>query len=156
MADLPFRLRYGLSRRQRSAVEFAGWLPCLAAVLGLWAGAAFLALTVSPWFLLLLAPPVLIFPGLVLFLYDLLAHPLRPVDVLVEHDRLGVLDGGERRWLYLDGVVQVYRSDRDAWTLLHLNGSVLTIPADAITREQVEFLQGFALRAARARWAAAE
>ncbi|MBX9584298.1 MAG: hypothetical protein K2X87_28700 [Gemmataceae bacterium] len=156
MAVTPFHLRYSLTRGQRSAVELAPWLPCLAAALGFAAGAAFLARVVSPWFLLLLPLPAALFPGFVGFLYDLAAHPLRPVDVVVEAERLGVLVGGGRVWLPLAGVIQVYRSNHDTWTLLHLNGSVLTIPAGAITREQVEFLQGFALRAARERWAAAD
>lgn len=156
MADLPFRLRYGLSRRHRLAVELTPWLPAVGATIGFAVGVLFLGRVVSPLFYALLLLPVVLYRGLLAFLYDLLAHPLRPVDVLVEDDRLGVLVDGARRWLSLDGVIQVYKSGRDAWTLLHLNGSVLTIPADAITREQVLFLQGFALRAARARWAAAE
>jgi hypothetical protein len=153
MADVPFRLRYGLTRRHRLAVELTPWLPALAATLGFGFGVVYLGRVVSPAFFALLPLPVVLLPGLVRFAHDLLAHPLRPVDVLVEHDRLGVLVGGERRWLALDGVIQLYRSGPDAWTLLHLNGSVLLIPADAITRGQVEFLQGFALRAARERWA---
>lgn len=153
MADVPFRLSYGLTRRHRLAVELAPWLPALAASAGFGLGVVFLGRTVSPLFFPLLLLPVVLAPGLIRFLYDLLARPLRPVDVLVEHDRLGVLVGGGRRWLRLDGVIQVYKSGPGAYTLLHLNGSVLTIPADAITREQVLFLQGFALRAARHRWA---
>jgi hypothetical protein len=41
----------------------------------------------------------------------------------------------------------------DVWTVLHLDGSVLTIPADAITTEQIEYLRSFARRAAAARTA---
>ena len=156
MADVPFRLRYGLTRRHRLAVELTPWLPALATAVGFGVGVVFLGRTVSPLFYALLVLPVVLYRGFVRLVYDLVAHPLRPVDVLVEPDRLGVLLDGDRRWLSLDGVIQVYKSGRDAWTLLHLNGSVLTIPADAITREQVDFLQGFALRAARQRWAAAE
>ena len=156
MADVPFRLHYHLTRRHRLAVELPPWLPALGATVGFGCGVVFLGRFVSPVFLALLALPVILYRGFFRFLYDLAAHPVRPVDVLVEDDRLGVLLDGRRQWLYLDGVIQVYKSGRDAWTLLHLNGSVLTIPADAITREQVDFLQAFALRAARERWAAAE
>ena len=58
--------------------------------------------------------------------------------------------GGETKWLPLDGVFQVFRTG-DTWTVLHLDGTVLTIPADAITAEQVEYLKSFARRAAAAR-----
>lgn len=156
MADVPFRLRYGLTRRHRLAVELTPWLPALGATVGFAVGVLFLGRVVSPLFYALLLLPVVLYRGFFRLLHDLVANPLRPVDVLVEADRLGVLLDGRRRWLALDGVIQLYKSGRDAWTLLHLNGSVLTIPADAITREQVQFLQAFALRAARQRWAAAE
>lgn len=156
MVEVPFTLRYDLTRRHRLAVELPPWLPCLAATVGFGVGMAFLGRVVSPLFFTLLLLPVVLYRGFFAFLYDLAARPVRPIDIVVEADRLGVLLDNGRRWLYLDGVIQVYRSGRDAYTLLHLNGSVLTIPADAVTREQVEFLQGFALRAARRRWAAAE
>jgi hypothetical protein len=149
---VPFRLQYALGRRHRLAVEFTPHLPACAAALGFTSGILYLALVVSPWFLGLLVWPAFACRKVAAFLVELLAVPARPVDVLVEADRLGVLVGGDRVWLYLDGVIQVCRSDNGhTWTLLHLNGSVLTIPADAIRPEQLDFLKGFALRAWRAR-----
>jgi hypothetical protein len=149
---VPFRLQYALGRRHRLAVEFTPHLPACAAALGFTTGVLYLALVVSPWFLALLAWPAFACRKVVAFLVDLLAVPARPVDVLVEADRLGVLVGHERVWLYLDGVIQVFSADTGrTWTLLHLNGSVLTIPADAIRPDQLDFLKGFALRAWRAR-----
>jgi hypothetical protein len=149
---VPFRLQYALGRRHRLAVEFTPHLPACAAALGFTTGILYLALVVSPWFLVLLAWPAFTCRKLVAFLAELLLVPARPVDLLVEADRLGVLVGHERVWLYLDGVIQVFSADRGrTWTLLHLNGSVLTIPADAIRPDQVDFLKGFALRAWRSR-----
>ncbi len=152
MAVVPFRLQYALSRRHRLAVEFTPHFPACAAALGFTCGVAYLAAVVTPWFALLLVLLAGICRGPIAFLYELAVVAARPVDVLVEVDRLGLLVEAERVWLYLDGVIQVYRTDTGrTWTLLHMNGSVLTIPADAITAEQVEFLKGFALRSWQAR-----
>jgi hypothetical protein len=149
---VPFRLQYALGRRDRFAVEFTPHLPAAAAALGFTLGILYLAVAVSPWFVVLLAWPAFTTRRLFAFLFELLAVPARPVDLLVEADRMGLLVGNERVWLYLDGVIQLYRSDGGrTWTLLHLNGSVLLIPANAITAEQVAFLQGFALNAWRQR-----
>lgn len=150
---VPFRLRYTLTRRQRFAVEAVPHLPAVAAALGFTAGMAYLAAVVTPWFLVLLALPLLVTRGLVAFVAELVAVAERPVDVLVEADRLGVLVGAGRVWLDLDGVIQVYRSEPGVWTLLHIDGAVLTIPAAAVTAGQLDFLKGFALRAWRARQA---
>lgn len=149
---VPFRLQYALGRRDRFAVEFTPHLPACAAALGFTGGIFYLSLAATPWFLLLLVWPAFTSRQLVAFLLELLLVAERPVDVLVESDRLGLLNGDKRVWLYLDGVIQVFRSDRGrTWTILHLNGSVLTIPVGAIMADQVEFLQGFALRAWRLR-----
>ncbi len=147
---VPFTLHFNLSRRQRLAVELMPWLPAVAASLGFTVGAAFLATTASPWFLVLLLVPPVMYRGLVAFLFDLLVRGGRAVEVRVGEADIEVTSGGERWTRALDGVFQVFR-EGDAWTVLHLDGSVLTIPADAITREQVEHLKSFTRRAAAAR-----
>jgi hypothetical protein len=63
---------------------------------------------------------------------------------------LVVQSESEMKWLPLDGIFQMFSSS-DTWTVLHLDGSVLTIPTDAITGEQVNYLKSFARRAAAAR-----
>ena len=146
----PFVVRFTLSRRQRLAVELMPWLPAAAATLGFGIGGAYLALNASAWFLVLLAGPPLVYPGLFRFALGLLFRPDRPVEVRVDDTRLEWVAGGGRRSLALDGFFQVFRAD-DVWTLLHLDGPVLTIPLDALTAEQVEYLKGFARRAAAAR-----
>jgi len=149
---VPFRLQYALGRRDRLAVEFTPHLPAAAAALGFTTGILYLAVAATPWCFLLLVWPALTCRRLLAFLVELLTVPARPVDVLVEADRMGLLVGERRVWLYLDGVIQLYRTDGGrTWTLLHLNGSVLLIPAGAIGREQVEFLQAFALASWRRR-----
>lgn len=147
---IPFRLQYSLGRRDRLAVEFTPQTPALAAALGFTCGIAYLGASVSSWFLVLLALPLVVCRRLIAFLADVAMVAERCEDILVEADRLGLLTPSGRVWLYLDGVIQVYRTGRN-WTLLHLNGSVLTIPAAAIRPEQVEFLKAFALRGWRER-----
>ena len=146
----PFHLRYVLTRRQRLAVEMWPWMPALAASLGFEVGAAFLAAQVSVWFLpLLLLPPVM-YRSLVAFAFDLIVRGGRAVELLAGDAGLEVRSGGETKWLPLDGVFQMFRTG-DTWTVLHLDGTVLTIPAAAIAAEQVEYLKSFARRAAAAR-----
>ena len=152
---VPFHLRYTVNRRQRLAVELPPWLPCLAASLSFTVAVTYLSAIVHPAFCFLLPLPFILCRGFFVFLLELLAYSTRPVDVIFEADRFGVLVDSERYWLSLGGVFQVYRNEsRTAWILLHLNGSILTIPNHVITTEQLDFLKGFALRAAAARKAA--
>ena len=76
--------------------------------------------------------------------------------MVVEDARFGVCIDTDRRWLALDGIFQVYRSENGAvWTVLHLDGTVLTIPADVIASDQLDYLKSFAMRGARERKAGA-
>lgn len=146
----PFHLRFALSRRQRLAVELMPWLPAVAGTLGFGLGAAYLALNASRWFLLLLLLPPIMYRGLFGFVFDLVVNGGRTVEVAATGDELEVRSAGVVRRLPLDGIFQVFRSG-DAWTVLHLDGSVITISANAITAEQVGYLKSFARRAAAAR-----
>ena len=146
----PFHLTYTLTRRQRLAVEMVPWLPAVAASLGFAVGVAFLAVHVSGWFLPLLALPPVMYRSLVAFAFDIVVRGGRAVEVIADDAGLEVRTGGAAKWLPLDGVFQVFRSG-DSWTVLHLDGSVLTIPVEAITAEQVEYLRSFARRSAAAR-----
>jgi hypothetical protein len=77
------------------------------------------------------------------------------VDVDVDETGYGVLVDGERWWLPLTGIIQVFPSeDHATWIVLHLTGPAVTIPAGAITTEQIDYLKGFARRAAEQRRAA--
>jgi len=127
-------------------------MPAIAGALGFSLGTVFLSLSVSRWFLLLLLIPITAYRGLFGFLFEIVFRARRPVEVIVEETRLGVLTLGQWRWLSLDGIIQVFRSeDGTTWTVLHLEGPVLTIPASAITNEQLDFLKSFARRAAAQR-----
>ena len=146
----PFHLRFTLSRRQRLAVELPPWLPAVAGTIGFGLGALYAGLFASNWFLLLLILPPVMYRGLFAFAFDLVVRGGRAVEVVAGDTELEVRSAGLAQRLALAGIFQVYRSD-DTWTVLHLDGSVLTIPADAITSEQIEYLKSFARRAAAAR-----
>ncbi|MDY3556129.1 hypothetical protein R5W24_005292 [Gemmata sp. JC717] len=146
----PFHLTFTLSRRQRLGVELMPWLPAAAATVGFGVGAVYLANTVSVWFLLLLAGPLLAYPGLFRFAYEIAFCVGPPVELHVDDSMLEVTAFGERRKLALGGIFQVYKSE-GVWTVLHLERAVLTIPVEAISDEQIGYLKSFARRAAAER-----
>jgi hypothetical protein len=146
----PFHISYTLTRRQRLRVEVVPWLPALAGTVGFGVGALYLAASVSSWCVLLLGLPVAMYRGLFAFALDLTFRGARPVDLHVDDPEMEVRTDGAVKQLALTGIFQVFRSG-DVWTVLHLDGTVLTIPADAITGEQVGYLRSFAHRAAAAR-----
>jgi hypothetical protein len=153
-AVVPFTLRYALTRRHRLP-ELFPWLPALAGSLGFSIGAVVLAVDVSAWFLLLLLLPITLYSGLIALLFDLVFRARLPVEVVVDETTLDVLVGEDLRRLTLEGVIQVYRIEGTSdWALIHGDGPSLTIPAGAATAEQLDYLKGFARRAAAARKAA--
>ena len=150
-----FHLRYALTRRDRLAVELYQWLPAIAGTIGFLIGALYLILFVSAWFLWLVLLPVVAYRGLFAFLFDISFRARQPVEVIVEDERLEILIDGNRCVLALVGIFQVFRSEGSAtWTVLHMDGTVLTIPAAAIAVQELDYLKSFALRAARDRKAA--
>ncbi len=147
---IPFHLTYALSRRQRLRVELPQWLPAMAGTVGFGVGALYLCATAARWFLLLLIIPTVAYSGLFAFLWDVVARRGRPVELVATDTALELRTGGEERVLPLDGIFQVFRAG-DAWTVLHLDGTVLTIPADAISVDQIGYFRSFARRAHAAR-----
>jgi hypothetical protein len=145
----PVTLTFTLSRRQRLALELPPWLPAVAATVGFWIGATYAGLYASPWFLFLLLLPVVMYRGLFALAFDLAFRGGRAVQLCVDDAEVRVASAGEVKLLPLGGLFQVFRSG-DAWTVLHLDGTVLTIPADAITDEQIAYLRTFARRTAAA------
>ncbi len=140
---VPFQLRYSLSRRQRLASELLPWVPAVTGSLGFGIGVAVLAVDVSRGFLLLLVIPALIYRGLFALVLDLVVHPGQVVEVVVDETQLEMRAGRQRLILPLEGIIQVFRSGR-SWTVLHFNGSALSIPAAAIQEAQVDYLKAFA------------
>jgi hypothetical protein len=56
----------------------------------------------------------------------------------------GILIGKERWYLFLDGITEIQRLQKDTWTLQHFNGSVLHISASVITDDQLGFIRSVA------------
>jgi hypothetical protein len=147
----PFQLRYTLSRRQR-ITELFPWLPAIAGTLGFSIGIAFLAKVVSPWFLLFLLLPIIFYHGLFGLLLELTFYPGKLVEVSVTPAELAIVIDGCRQSLPLEGIIQVYRAEGEtAWTVLHIEGASLTVPTEAITAEQVNYLKSFAMAAKQRR-----
>lgn len=150
---IPFHLRYTLFRRQRFAPELLPWVPVIAGSLGFSIGIAVLAVEVSPRFLALLFVPLVLYPRLFAVVLDLIIHSGQVVEMRVDDSTLEMQAGRNRLSFPLDGIIQVFRAG-NGWTVLHFNGSALTIPADAITDEQIDYLKSFARSAAAERKAA--
>jgi hypothetical protein len=145
MVQLPFHLRYTLNRRQRLVPHLCIWeAGGLLAVFGL--AGALLALAWNWWPLLFLAGWVWLFGNFFRGLLDVLLRPRVEMDLEIQENGLGVLAGGRRWWLFLDGFLRIERLTAGVWTLQHFNGCVVHIPIDAITAEQLEYLRAAAAR----------
>jgi hypothetical protein len=124
----------------------------MAGGLGFSIGVAFLAKVVSPWFLLLLLLPIIFYHGLFGLLLELTFYPRKLVEVSVTRDELAIAIDGRRQSLPLEGIIQVFRAEgKSAWTVLHIEGASLTIPAESIAAEQINYLKSFALAAKQRR-----
>ena len=150
MAVVPFELRYRLTRRQR--------LVPLLRLLGVASSLYILALftfffvqtVVSIW--TLDWPGIAVFGGLALGLFvldgslffgllDVLMAPVRNVEIRVEENVLSFKTPHERWYLFLDGLTDIKQFAGGIWTLRHWNGTVVHIPADAITEPQLGYLR---------------
>jgi hypothetical protein len=144
---VPFQLQYELNRRQRLVPHLVIWFPYSAVYLGAAAMALFASVRFSPWHLLLFVLALWLLRGFLVGLLDVALNPIRRMDVVVEENGLGYLDGGERWYIFLDGILNVGMICRDTWTVYHYNGTVINIPAAAITRPQIDYLLSAAQRA---------
>jgi hypothetical protein len=150
MAEVPFELRYALSRRQRLLPLLRVWgvaYPLFVlALFGFfcertitsvlawsWAGLAVFG-GLGFWLLLLHG-------GLFGGLLDVIFVPVRSMDLRVEENGLGFLIGGERWWIFLDGLTSVEPLTAGVWTVQHCNGTVILIPADVISEAQIAHLR---------------
>jgi hypothetical protein len=68
------------------------------------------------------------------------------MDIVVEENGLGFLAGGERWWLFLDGIISISRYEKDTWTIYHWNGSVINVTASVISPDQLAHLRAAAER----------
>lgn len=80
---------------------------------------------------------LVVFRGLFIGIIDVLIFASRDMDVVFEYNAVGILVGKERRYLFLDGVINISKYRGDLWTIQHYNGSVLNLPVSLISDEQV-------------------
>lgn len=150
MAEVPFELRYPLSRRQRLLPLMRVWGVAytlfVLTLFGFFCERAVTSVLLWSW------PGLAVFGGLGFWLFllhdgmfagllDVLFVPARNMDLRVEQNGLGFLARGERWWLFLDGLTSIEQLSPGVWTLQHFNGAVIHIPADVITDEQIAFLR---------------
>jgi hypothetical protein len=147
---IPFQLHYVLARRYRLATELLPWVPAIAATIGFSIGVAVLSAELAPWFLFLLLIPLIIYRGLFALLFDLSVHSGQVVEVSVDDFKLEMLIDRKLKSLPLEGIIQVFKGG-NILNVLHVDGTVLIIPVDAISDEQVDYLKSFALQAAAER-----
>jgi hypothetical protein len=150
MAEVPFELRYQLSRWQRLLPHLRIWgvayTPFVVGVFLFFCVQTIVSVCWLSW------PGVAVFGGLALGMFlllrglfvgllDVLLVPVRRMDVRVEENGLGFLIGKERWWLFLDGLTSIEQHNAGVWILQHWNGWVVLIPVDAITDTQLAHLR---------------
>lgn len=147
MSAAPFHLRYELSRAQRLGPHLLPWAPCLGTSLGFTLGVLFLGKVVSVWFLPLLVFPAVYCRRFFALALGILVHPVEPVDLFADETHLDLRAGGVSVRFALAGIVQVYKSEGNTWTVLNRDNTAITIPAAAISEEQLRYLKSFVRRA---------
>jgi hypothetical protein len=150
MTQIPFHLRYTLSRSQRLVTTVRTYWGVLWTLFVLVLFSFFCVETVVSAGSLsgmglavfggLALFVLLVYRGLFIGLIDVLLVPVRRMDIMVEENAAGILIGTERWYLFLDGITDL-RKYRDTWTIEHWNGIVLHVPADAISEDQIGHLK---------------
>ena len=146
MQQLPFELRYDLTRRQRLLPHLKIWRQHAVLVIGCVAGAA-AAVQRSWWVVFPLLFCLFILRGFFAGLLNVLLVRRQPMDVVVEENGLGFLARGDRLYFFLDGLTGFDQLAAGVWTVQHWNGSVVNIPADLLNEEQVEFFRNWVTKA---------
>jgi hypothetical protein len=150
MPEVPFHLQYTLNRRQRIVPHFRIWgVASSFFILSLFTFFVFAAvlnvakgrLSDGAFFALFALLVFLLLRGLFVGIIDVILTRQRMIDVLVEDNAAGILFGGERRWLFLDGIIEIRKYRKDVWTLRHHNGAVLNIPVTKISEQQLHHIK---------------
>jgi hypothetical protein len=94
--------------------------------------------------------PLLVFVWIGRGFFRGVMNGLRPgaceMDIRVEQNGLGYLMGGERYWVFLDGIRRIEQIRRGLWTIAHFNGAVIHIPTESIFHAQLAHLYAAAER----------
>jgi hypothetical protein len=150
MPNVPFQLRYTLSRSQRLVPHVRLWGVFKTIFVLMMLAFFFVRMMFAIWWLEWLGIVVfggltlgilVLYPGLFVGLIDVLTVPRRHVDAVIEENAAGILLGKKRWCLFLDGITSIKQYRADVWTIQHYNGSVLHVPASAITDEQMSHIR---------------
>lgn len=140
MSEVPFELRYQLSRGQRLVSHLKLWGP-LSVLIPLVLVALVVSFLRIGWAGLLALAWMWFFRNFFRGLADVLFRKAAVMDLRFEENGLGFLAEGKRWWLFLDGLTSIDQLKAGVWTLQHWNGSVVHIPTDAITDAQLAYLR---------------
>lgn len=143
----PCRIKYDLSRRQRLSAHLGVWLPYLGTLIlfvGLLVLFIWMLSSVSPWYYLLLIFPWMFISGLVRGFLNVIFIPVYHMDIIIEEKALGFMLKGERFWIFFDGITGIKKYNKDMWTIIHRNGTVIYIPVNMIERHYIDHMQDMA------------
>lgn len=146
MPQVPFHLRYDLTRWQRLIPHFGVWGPVSLAIPAMFVGIISFAMANSPWWALSLLPVLFIFRNFFIGLLDVILRRVRNIEILVEENALGYLAGDECWYLFLDGIIDITQYRKDVWTLQHGNGSVVNVLESEITDDHIKYIKAAAER----------
>ncbi len=138
--------RFTLSRRQRMVPHLKVWAPYAVIGLPLLGFLLHLAFTRSPWAWFLFALLILLMRGFFIGLVQTALWPRQRLCVAIEERGVGFGEDEPQWWIFTDGILRFDQTCADLWTLYHYNGTVLNIPTDVISTEDVSFLRSQASR----------
>jgi hypothetical protein len=147
MQWLPIELRYDLTRRQRLIPHLRIWRPFALLIIVTVSAAAWAVVYRGWWYLALLLPLLFIYRGFFIGFLNVLLVGRQHMDIVIERNGLGLLVGEERWYFALDGLTSFDELAEGVWTVQHWNGTVVHIPAELLSAEQVEFFRNWVIEA---------
>jgi hypothetical protein len=147
MLQLTFQLRYDLTRRQRLIPHLRIWQRHAFLVIVCVFGAAAALFCRSWWYFVLLLCLLFIFRGFFVGLLNVALIRRQHMNIVVEQNGLGFLVGNDRWYFALDGLTAFDSLAEGVWTVQHWNGSVVNIPVELLSPEQVQFLRDWVIEA---------
>ena len=139
--------RFSLSRRQRLLPLLRAWglfavigVPTFIVALGLGFSGQWVGWVITVVFLFIMRG---LFVGLVL----IVIRRREPMCIAIEEQGIGFGDSQPDWWIFTDGIIG-FRRTLDIWTVYHHNGTLLHIPTDVISSDDVAFLKSKATKVA--------
>ncbi len=137
-------IEYDLSRRQRLVAHLGVWAPYFLGLILIGGGGTalfvFLAVSVSPWLALLILLPLGLVRGFIIGLVNVILVGVHHMDVIVEENGLGYAFESDRLWIFFDGIIRIQKYSKDTWTIVHYNGTVVSIPTAAIEERYINHM----------------